>query len=135
MTTQKFFISNIQRQSDLHHEQVIVNRRPVDFVWIQGILVDLNPDSHELIIDDGTDTILVSAEDLYLGIESLKVGDYIMIQGIIIIGEDDFGKVVIIRARLLYNLNPSPMADINLETLWQYEVMEALNLFTQLSPV
>lgn len=132
MATTKLFVRNILRQSDLKDGQVVVSGRHIDFVWIQGIIVDLNLDTREMIIDDGTDTILISTEDLIQEVDQLRIGSYIMIQGVIIIGEDDFGKVVLVRARLLYDLSPSILSDTNLETLWQYEVMESLRNFYQM---
>ena len=131
MATRKFFIRNILRQVSLIQEQIVIDRRPIEFVWIQGIIAHLDADAREMILDDGTDTLLVSTEDLVQGIHDISVGSYVMIQGIVIVGEDDFGKVVLVRARLLYDLSPSVTSDVNMETLWQYEVMESLRDFTQ----
>lgn len=134
MATRKFFIRNILRQVSLVQEQIVIDRRPIEFVWIQGIIAHLDAEAREMILDDGTDTLLVSTEDLVQGINDISVGSYVMIQGIVIVGEDDFGKVVLVRARLLYDLSPSLTSDVNMETLWQYEVMESLRDFI-LTPV
>jgi hypothetical protein len=134
MTSRKFFICNILRSAELWNDTVIVNKRLVDLVWIQGVVVDYNPDTKEMIVDDGTDTILVSTDEV-LQNNVIREGSYVMIQGFVIIGEDDFGKIVVIKARLLYDLSPSLMSDVNMETLWQYEVMEALSDFAQIPPV
>lgn len=134
MTSRKFFICNILRSAELWNDTVIVNKRLVDLVWIQGVVVDYNPDTKEMIVDDGTDTILVSTDEV-LQNNVIREGSYVMIQGFVIIGEDDFGKIVVIKARLLYDLSQSLMSDVNMETLWQYEVMEALSDFAQIPPV
>lgn len=124
-STRKVFIRFLLHHTALQGEQVVVCGLPVEFVWIQGVVVDVNSDANEVILDDGTDTILVSTEDIPVSlVAELTVGAYLMVQGEVILGEDDFGKIVVVKARLLYNLS----YDVNLESLWQQEVIAAFSL-------
>lgn len=124
-STRKVFIRFLLHHTALQGEQVVVYGLPVEFVWIQGVVVDVNSDANEVILDDGTDTILISTEDIPVSlVAELTVGAYLMVQGEVILGEDDFGKIVVVKARLLYNLS----YDVNLESLWQQEVIAAFSL-------
>ena len=96
--------------------------KPVEYVWVQGIIVRMIPNSLQFHIDDGTSNLLVIAESLGETLGNFKVGDYILVQGSVTKGEEErTGEIItILEARIV-----SPLNDPNMETLWFLEVIAA----------
>lgn len=127
MPTQKFFIRFLSQHTSLTEDgQVLVLGRPVEYVWVQGVVIDFIIEDRELILDDGTGHITISTADVSYGENFLVSGAYVMVQGTVSVVTNDLGtSFAIINARLLYNL----VRDVQLESLWQYEVVRALQTF------
>ncbi len=127
----KVFISTLRQSMEIIDDEIYLKKKKIDYVWIQGFLHEMSytpdqqmdaPDVIEALIDDGTGIIIVlfPREDIInLG---LKPGDYLMIQGRILVGEDGSSGefIIIIESRIVNRL-----VDPNLETLWILEVIES----------
>ena len=99
--------------------------KPVEFVWIQGIITSLVEidDGFQLSIDDGTSVLMVISPSFVEGVADLAEGEYVLVQGSISKGEEEASgaAMVALEAR-----NISPVKDPNMETLWNLEVMEGM---------
>jgi RNase P/RNase MRP subunit p29 len=129
MGTVKLFISHILSHSEFHDGVATIFKKPIQYVWIQGIVLELNEETKEIVLDDGTGAIFVSMENSskeFTGTSADTIGKYFMIQGTVVLGEieEEQESVVFIEARLFYDLS----YDLNLEALWQYEVMEVVSM-------
>lgn len=130
--SQKVFLKQLNTQLEVIDDEIYLFQNKISHVWIQGIVVHFQPDGEELVIDDGTDCILVVLSRINLnqvpGYASNKLlGSYIMIQGSILIGEDTNTQenVIFLEARLM-----SLLSDSNLETLWSLEVQDSFARLT-----
>ena len=97
--------------------------RPVEFVWLQGVVTMILHDSYQFSLDDGTSNLMVLTQHSAYDLFELNVGDYVLVQGSITKGEDEnTGRsMVALEARII-----SPIKDPNMETLWFLEVREAI---------
>lgn len=98
--------------------------RPVEFVWLQGVVTMILHDSYQFNLDDGTSNLMVLTQQSTCDLFELSVGDYVLVQGSITKGEDEItGRpMVALEARII-----SPIKDPNMETLWFLEVKEAIS--------
>lgn len=98
--------------------------KPVEFVWIQGIITSIVAgESYQLNIDDGTNSLMVLTSPELPDIAELRIGYYVLVQGSVTKGEDEVTglAMVAIEARII-----SPVRDPNMETLWNLEVIEGM---------
>jgi hypothetical protein len=97
--------------------------KPVEFVWLQGIVTVVLHDSYQFNIDDGTGNLMIITTGCNFDLFDLKVGDYALVQGSISKGEDEITgqSMVAIEARIV-----SQIRDPNIETLWYLEVQESV---------
>lgn len=97
----------------------------MEFVWIQGILTSIvaGDSYYQLNLDDGTNSLMVIVPPENVAVVDLRIGDYVLVQGSITKGEDEVSgmPMVAIEARII-----SPVADPNMETLWNLEVIEGM---------
>lgn len=95
--------------------------RPVEFVWVQGIVTDLSAEHHQLSVDDGTGSIAViyTSENF----SDIRVGEYVLLQGSVTKGEEEESgeDMVVLEARIV-----SRVKDPNMEALWMIEVIEGI---------
>lgn len=96
--------------------------RPLEFVWVQGVVTKLDTASGQFSLDDGTGCLMILPPSQYR--PDIAVGDYVLVQGSVTRGEDSGSKMsmVAVESRLV-----SKVTDPNMETLWMLEVMEAIN--------
>lgn len=116
----KLFITSLLTQLTVKEGSVFLGEKRLGYVWIQGIITFKDSESNEIIVDDGTAsiTVLVSPNDFKM--RDIMEGDYVMVNGRILIGETDDGtQVVVVDSRMV-----SPIQDPNFEILWTIEVME-----------
>lgn len=127
----KVFISTLRQSMEIVNNEIYLRKKKIDYIWIQGFLHEMsftsdqpdeNADVIEALVDDGTGIIIVLFPRQDIINMGLKVGDYLMIQGRILVGEDgDTGEfIIIIESRIVNKL-----IDPNLETLWILEVIES----------
>lgn len=97
--------------------------KPVEFVWIQGVVTAVWRENNQFTLDDGTSSLLVITSGLDDDVYKLQIGDYVLVQGSVNKGEDELTgqSMVAIEARIV-----SPIQDPNMETLWFLEVKEAM---------
>jgi RPA family protein len=116
----KLFITSLLTQLTVKEGSVFLGEKRLGYVWIQGIITFKDSESNEIIVDDGTAsiTVLVSPNDFKM--RDIMEGDYVMVNGRILIGEtDDETQVVVVDSRMV-----SLIQDPNFEILWTIEVME-----------
>lgn len=117
--TQKCFISSLSTNITVENETIYFNKRKIDFVWIQGIISAFEKESDEITIDDGTGCIIVLLPN-DINKSMIGVGQYVMIHGILVIGEDESTgeELIFVSGRTVSVLN-----DPNSETLWTLEIL------------
>jgi hypothetical protein len=95
---------------------------PVEYIWLQGVVTEMYEDEKELVLDDGTGCEAIAYAQINNDVQP-KVGDFILVQGHIVLGENsETGESLsYVNAKRLQNL-PSN----NLESLWQLEVIDSL---------
>jgi hypothetical protein len=120
--SRKCFNSHIVDMLVLSENGLELMGKPIEFVWVQGVITFLHRESQQLCIDDGTRPLMVIAS--IEQVSSLKVGEYVLVQGSIAKGEDEVSgnSMVALEARIV-----SPIKDPNMETLWFLEVAEAFS--------
>ena len=96
--------------------------KPVEFVWVQGLITQIFAGSYQFSLDDGTSCLQVIAASLGESISNFNVGDYVLVQGSVTRGEDENtgAAITILEARIVSSMN-----DPNMETLWFLEVVPA----------
>jgi hypothetical protein len=116
----KCFISHLVKHLRTVDGSLFLRNEAVQFVWIQGVIVDIETNDSKVLIDDGTDILIATAKNF--DITQYHKGDYVLVQGVIVVGEDSNGlKVIIIDADVLSVL-PDPM----METLWFIELSRTI---------
>lgn len=101
--------------------------KPVEFVWLQGVVTAVLHESKQFNIDDGTSNLMVMTQGADCDLYQMRTGTYVLVQGSITKGEDEFTgqSMVAVEARIV-----SPVTDPNMETLWFLEVQEAIQRST-----
>jgi RPA family protein len=111
---------------------------PIEYVWIQGVIMGISSVADDSMvqwtIDDGTGviTILIRLQtNDYPNVTATtshsefvsqyNVGDYVLIQGSVVIGRDEETAQIM---RYVEALLVSPVRDPNMEALWSLEVVE-----------
>ncbi|RYH29090.1 hypothetical protein EON65_09680 [archaeon] len=102
-------------------ENVSLFGHPIEQVWVQGVVVVLDEENQELIIDDGTSTIVVAYPSARM-LDPPTLGSYVSVQGVVILGEDESGEEI----RYIEAKRLQVLSDFNLESLWPIEIMQAL---------
>jgi hypothetical protein len=98
--------------------------RLVEFVWIQGVVTDIQHAICQLTIDDGTNSIIVIGSSQDSNFCELSVGEYVLVQGAVVTGEDESTgqSVVLVESRIV-----SPVRDPNMESIWFMEVISSMS--------
>ncbi len=106
-------------------EQVFLGPHPLQHVWVQGSVTNILHDIREFYLDDGTEQMMVTCPNVNVRLEGLVKGDYVMVQGSVVVGEDsDTGEtIVLLDARLVNKLT-----DPSLPALWAMEVQEVMDM-------
>ncbi|KAJ1429917.1 hypothetical protein B484DRAFT_55146 [Ochromonadaceae sp. CCMP2298] len=99
---------------------------PLEFVWIQGVIENVIPELNQYTINDGTAGLFIAADHLGSDRMEFTAGDYVLVQGGIIAGEqeDTHERMVVVEARIM-----SRIGDPNMETLWFLEVIESMKKY------
>lgn len=119
----KCFNVHITEHLHISDHGIELFNKPVEFVWIQGIVSSVWPESNQFNLDDGTSSLLVISSGVDDDVYKMKIGDYLLVQGSVHKGEDELTgqSMVVVEARIV-----SPIKDPNMETLWFLEVKDAL---------
>eukprot|EP01031_Cornospumella_fuschlensis_P025029 gene25029-30233_t len=117
----KCFLSWVANSLAFEGDNVSLFGHPVEQVWVQGLAVMLDEENQELVLDDGTATIVIAYPSARM-LDPPTLGSYISVQGVVILGEDESGEEVrFVEAHRLQVLTCH-----DLESLWPMEVIRAL---------
>ncbi len=115
----KVFLSTLKSQVSIVDDEIYLQNKPIVHVWVQGEVTNVDANVRELYLDDGTDFIMVTTQSSHVQFENIKIGDYLMVQGSVLIGEhSETGETVTLLDARLINV----LTDPNLKLLWKYEV-------------
>ncbi len=119
----KCFNVHITEHLHISENGIELFNKPVEFVWIQGVVTAAWPESNQFNLDDGTSSLLVISSGIDDDAYKLRIGDYVLVQGSVNKGEDELTgqSMVAIEARIV-----SPIQDPNMESLWFLEVKDAI---------
>jgi len=122
--SRKCFVCHLLNMLQLSPDGLELFGKPIEFVWVQGIVTNLSVELQQMSVDDGTGCIaVISGPEKLSEFTELKVGDYVLLQGSVSKGEDEVSGVemVVLEARIV-----SPIKNPNMETLWMLEVLEGI---------
>eukprot|EP01031_Cornospumella_fuschlensis_P025346 gene25346-30607_t len=87
----KCFLSWVAENLAFEGDNVSLFGHPVEQVWVQGLAVMLDEENQELVLDDGTATIVIAYPSARM-LDPPTLGSYISVQGVVILGEDESGE-------------------------------------------
>jgi hypothetical protein len=119
--SKKVLLSTLKRDIVLVEGEVLLGADPISHVWVQGTVVSVERDMQEFLIDDDSAQVVVTMEESECTMDDIEVGQYLMIQGLVLVGEDDAGQQVVLLEPRLLSVLDSKEVD-SLKRLWPYEV-------------
>eukprot|EP01039_Chlorochromonas_danica_P010863 gene10864-12074_t len=129
MASIKCFIQWILENLEVRDDTIFLFDTQYELFWLQGVLIEVDKESQEAIVDDGTGQLVVTYANVKFIDPKLEIGQFVLVQGHVIIGEnEETGEMLsYLDAKRL-----EPLYDPNYETLWQLEVMRVYE--TQCQP-
>ena len=124
----KSFISEINNSIRCKNGILYLKERLIEKVWVQGFVMNIDEENKQIILDDGTSSILCQLDELscYMNgnTQSLELGNYIlMVGGIVATQIQSQGKTIVDK---IHSHMFSILQDPNLETLWTIEILQSI---------